>query len=283
MNEASSKPTPPTTQPGSACRARTKASPNLWITPGANTAAAIAAATTAVAMAILRICVLWRTPPTRFRAAIGSIAFASREMAGAGMRPESRFGALLSSGARRVLGRPEVVVELPIWTLRPGAQSKIIGPLPYAARRDEEESHRGADTGRARRRLRRHRHEPALRAADGLLRRPPLDPPDRRGRLRRDLARVLVDHGDRVAQVRHVHHARGQRGRGRHHGPHRAGPGRLAARALDEDGARGARHLRGVALLRRRNDHARDLGAVGGGGAERGRAVARIARGADHA
>src|SRR4051795_11209826 len=97
--------------------------------PGATIAAAVAAMATPAAMAIRRICVLWRTPPTRFRAAIGSIAFGSSEMAAwPGMRRESQARPGLSSGGRRVFGPPQVVGELPIWTVRPPAPPKVIGP-----------------------------------------------------------------------------------------------------------------------------------------------------------
>ena len=48
--------------------------------------------------------------------------------------------------------------------------------------------------------------------------------------------------------------------------------------APHEDAARGARDLRRVAVPGRRDDHARDLGAVGGGGRRGGVAVARAPR-----
>ena len=80
-------------------------------------------------------------------------------------------------------------------------------------------------------------------------------------------------------------HARRQRGRGRHHGPDRADPRdgalqrRVAQVALVALG-----HLRRLAVLRRRHDHAGDLGAVGGRGprGRRARACSRLRR-ADHA
>ena len=80
-------------------------------------------------------------------------------------------------------------------------------------------------------RLRRHRDEPAVRAADGVRRRPhAVRRPG--GRLRRRLARLLGDHDDRLGQVRRADHARRQRGRGRDHGADRADPRRRAAAAL---------------------------------------------------
>ena len=86
-------------------------------------------------------------------------------------------------------------------------------------------------------------------------------------RLRRHLARLLVDHDHRLDQVRDLHHARRQRRRGRDHGPDRADPARRAPPApLGQGRAGRARDLRRVAVLRRRDDHAGDLGALGGRG-----------------
>ena len=93
---------------------------------------------------------------------------------------------------------------------------------------------------------------------------------DRRRRLRRDLARLLVDHDDRLDQVRDLHHARRQRRRGRHHGADRAG---RSGRRCGADGRRSllvALGIFGAALFYGDgDDHPGDLGAVGGRGAAR--------------
>ena len=62
-----------------------------------------------------------------------------------------------------------------------------------------------------------------------------------------------------LGQVRDVHHARRQRRRGRDHGADRADPAGEPAQPRRADRARAARRLRRVAVLRRRDDHARDL------------------------
>ena len=70
-------------------------------------------------------------------------------------------------------------------------------PHPAAQRRRVRPGHR-----RARRGVRRHRHQPAVRAADGVRARRRRGQADHGRRLRRHLAGVLVDHADRVGQVR---------------------------------------------------------------------------------
>jgi hypothetical protein len=106
VKERSSKVTPATTQAGSACRARTMALPKVSSTFGAATTTIAAAARTPAAIAIRRMRLSFFTPATRFRAAIGSIADASREMAWAGMGAISQAEALLSSHPGMVLGPP---------------------------------------------------------------------------------------------------------------------------------------------------------------------------------
>ena len=127
--------------------------------------------------------------------------------------------------------------------------------------------------GADRRRLRRHRHLAALHAAPVLHRHPPALA------LARERARHPVDHllgaGDRRhAQVRDPDHARRQPRRGRDPRAHRAGLGRARARDAASLVARRLRHLRRRDVLRRRHDHARDLGAGRGRGARDHRAGA---------
>ena len=77
----------------------------------------------------------------------------------------------------------------------------------------------------ARRRVRRHRHQPALHGADGLQ---PGDPHPvavtTRQRVRDRLADLLVGDDHRHRHLRAARDARGQRRRGRHHGPDHADP-----------------------------------------------------------
>ena len=91
------------------------------------------------------------------------------------------------------------------------------------------------DPRRARRRLRRHRHQPAVRPARVLLRHA-RHPGDARQRARRALADLLVAHRHRLDQVPAVRHARRQRRRRRHP---RAG----RARAVDRAAKRRTRAL----------------------------------------
>ena len=113
---------------------------------------------------------------------------------------------------------------------------------------------------RARRRLRRHRDEPAVRAA-GVLPRRPRHRADPRERARRAVADFLVADADHLDQVPRVRHARRQQRGGRHSraaGARRAVPRCPAAQPRD---ARGARAVRGGAALRRRDDYAGHFGA----------------------
>ena len=169
-------------------------------------------------------------------------------------------------------GAPEISTE------PPRRAEEELGRTTLTAPQGPRRHHAGG----ARRRVRRHRHEPAVRDAHGVRDRP-RPAPDRGRRLRRHLARVLGDHAGRHGQVRPADHARRQPRRGRDHGPDRAGARHPGRPALHQAGARLARHLRRGAVLRRRDDHAGDLGAVGGRGPRGGVAVDRIARGADHA
>ena len=94
------------------------------------------------------------------------------------------------------------------------------------------------------------------------------------------VADPVVARSHRHRQIRHPRHARGQPGRGRHAGAH-------GARATGLGGFRHARrarpdrHHRRLPLLRRRRDHARDLGALRGRGARGFDAIADALRAAD--
>ena len=131
---------------------------------------------------------------------------------------------------------------------------------------------------RARDRLRGHRHEPALHRAGHLHASPRRRPPDRGRRLRHRLADLLGADDRRLDQVRGLHHARPQPRRRRDHGADGAGP---APQGAARGRARDARDLRRRAVLRRRHDHAGDLGDVRGRGPERGDAEPRASRRAD--
>ncbi|CAA9356134.1 MAG: Kup system potassium uptake protein, partial [uncultured Gemmatimonadaceae bacterium] len=142
---------------------------------------------------------------------------------------------------------------------------------------------RGAHARRARRGVRRHRHQPALRAPRVLRR--ALRPRAHAGqRLRRALAHRLVDPARRRRQVHRLRPAGGQQGRGRHPGP--AGP-RAPARAARRRAAaarppRGARAVRRGAPLWGRDHHAPGVRLRGHGGAHGRRARARAVRRPGH-
>ena len=114
---------------------------------------------------------------------------------------------------------------------------------------------------RARGRLRRHRHQPALRA-QGVLHRAPRRAGHQGQRARRALAGLLVAQLRRHLQVPQRRHAGGQPGRGRHPRPARAGAaprrGPAPARLPLADRHRPVR--RGAAV-RRRHHHPGHLGA----------------------
>ena len=118
-----------------------------------------------------------------------------------------------------------------------------------------------------RRRLRRHRHEPALRA-QGLAGAHQADrhacDGNRRDRLAADLGADLHRH----RQVRAVHHARRQQGRRRH----ALADGACAARGWQAHHADlPARRRRRSAVFGRRDHHAGDLGPLGDRGPETAR------------
>ena len=161
-----------------------------------------------------------------------------------------------------------------------GAAEERARPAAAAARRPGAKAGMAALTARrARRRLRRHRHEPALRAADGLRRRPPR----RRARPQAGVYGVIslvfwsITIIVSIKYVTFIMRADNE-GEG----------GIMALIALVQRGvrlehrwakarARRARDLRRVAVLRRRDDHAGDLGALGGRGPRGGGAVAGAA------
>ena len=120
----------------------------------------------------------------------------------------------------------------------------------------------GLIVGRDRRGLRRHRHQPAVHAQAGVpaALRAYARPCDR---ARRAVAGVLGADDRGHAEVRHDHHARRQRGRGRHHGADGAGPAHAAQGFALRVRGRHPRDLRRLAVLRRRRDHAGSVRAVG--------------------
>ena len=138
-----------------------------------------------------------------------------------------------------------------------------------------------ADPGCRRRRLWRHRHQPALRAEGSVRARPRAA--DAAKHLRRAVVGVLDAHGGGVDQVCRADPARRQQRRGRSDRDAGAGvPGRQrSARAAQATAA--DRHLRHRHLLRRRRDHAGHLGAVGGRGPRGRRARPAPFRRACHA
>ena len=113
---------------------------------------------------------------------------------------------------------------------------------------------RRADAPRARHRLRRHRHQPALRG-QGNVRAGPRHRADHRQHPRRPLDDLLGADDRRLAQVRDAHHARRQPRRGRHHGAARArfdvdqGPPGMAHAAARWSGVFGASLFYGDAVL----------------------------------
>ena len=102
-------------------------------------------------------------------------------------------------------------------------------------------------------------------------------------RARRAVAGVLVDDAGRHGQVRDGDHARRQPRRRRHPGADGGGAAQPADRLAAGLRRRHPRHLRHRAVLRRRRDHAGDLGAVGGRGPGGRRAGAAALHRAGHA
>ena len=129
--------------------------------------------------------------------------------------------------------------------------------------------------GRAGHRLRRHRHQPALRAQGVLRARPRGARRTQRGqRAGGAVAGLLVADGGGRGEVPGLHHAADNKGEG--------GIFALLALVPANATARSPRMfavllgaVRGLAALRRRHHHARDLGALGGRG-PRGGATAAI-------
>ncbi|KAF1853906.1 hypothetical protein Lal_00005115 [Lupinus albus] len=138
---------------------------------------------------------------------------------------------------------------------------------------------RDADPRRPGRRLRRHRHQPALHAAR-MLRRRAWAAADPRQRAGHHVAGVLGAGDGRHREICGLRHAGRQQGRGRHPLPAGAGVEDAAGRLGPADRADGAGPVRRRAVLRRRHDHPGDVGAVRGRGAGRGRAGAGIGGGA---
>ena len=134
---------------------------------------------------------------------------------------------------------------------------------PRARRPD---GHHGARARGPRRRLRRHRDQPAVRAAHRVHHRRRDREADPRGRLRRHLDDVLEHHHHRVDQVRAGAHARRQQRRGRGDGARRTGPAPVRPASRRRDDLPGDRHHRRLAVLRRLRDHPGGVGAVRGRG-----------------
>ncbi len=118
----------------------------------------------------------------------------------------------------------------------------------------------GARARRIGRRLRRHRHEPALHGARSIrrLRTHSADP---RARDRRNFGHLLGADDRRLAEVRDADPARRQPRRRRHHGAVRPRHQRRRQQAADPSRDHRRRIVRCGAFLRRRRDHAGDLGA----------------------
>ena len=157
---------------------------------------------------------------------------------------------------------------------RPGGGRKAV---PAAARTPSRPGGRPRAGGRRpRSRLRRHRHQPALRPPDRFHDRPGDRQAHARRRVRRDLADVLVDHARRLGQVRRHRDARRQRGRGRGDGPDRPRAPPAGGGPQQRSRHRRARRPRRVPVLRGQPHHPRDLRAV----RRRGPAGRRSAAGA---
>ena len=141
---------------------------------------------------------------------------------------------------------------------------------------------READACGARRRLRRHRHEPAVRTQGSVRKRPPSGADRRAQHPRHPFPGVLGARVNRVDQVHRLHHAREQQGRRRHHGADGAGAARgegPCARA----GPDAAGIVRRGAVLRRQADHAGDFGALRRRGARSRDAGVQAVRHTNHA
>ena len=142
---------------------------------------------------------------------------------------------------------------------------------------------RRADARRDRCRLWRHRHQRAV-FDQGGVRLGPRAVHDRQ-RLRHPVDLLLDAHGHRLDQVRGAGAARRQPRRRRAGRDARAGVAVGQGAAEVAQRAAAGRHLRHLPVLRRRRDHTRDLGAVGGRRARSGvAAVCRLrdpAHGAD--
>ena len=135
---------------------------------------------------------------------------------------------------------------------------------------------RGAHHRRRRGRLRRYRHQSALRLSRGGARRGRGARSHHHvGRTRRPVADPLVADHRRHAQVRHLPHPRRQQRRGRHARPDGAGATRVGS---GRGVRRSPRHHRRRAVLRRRGDHAGAVGAVGGRGPRDCRSASRRLR-----
>ena len=151
---------------------------------------------------------------------------------------------------------------------------------PSVYRRRASSKASSAHPDRNRRRLRRHRHEPAVRDARVLFR-VALGSADARECPGRALADHLLAAARHLGEVHRHRHARRQSGRRRHSGLDRTAAARHGANGSHRSAAGADGHLRRIAAVRRRHDHAGDHGARSGRGAQGGHASGRAVRGAD--
>ena len=158
---------------------------------------------------------------------------------------------------------------------------RIATPASRPRRFAHEAVHGGARAARARRRLRRYRHEPAVRG-EGNVQSRAWHPAHAREHPRRRIRDLLGPDDRRVGEVRVAGVARRQPGRRRHHGAARARNGIGARPPARAGGAARDRRLRRVAVLRRCRAHAGDFRAICGRGTRSGhgglQAVRRTAR-----
>ena len=138
-------------------------------------------------------------------------------------------------------------------------QRRRAGARGRGARRRRPRQQGRPGARRARRRVWRHRHQPAVRRAGHLHQARRCGAPHDRRRLRGRLFDLLGIDDHRLGQVRMAAHARPQPGRRRSYGPGRAHP---AARDRPGGAAGHPRHLRRRPVPRRRHDHPGDLGDV---------------------
>ena len=139
-----------------------------------------------------------------------------------------------------------------------GHAEAVRGAGRLQPRRDRSSRAGGPGAGCARGRLRGHRHQPAVHRAGHLQLVQGHGAHHAGDRVRDRVVDLLGADGRRVDQIRGLHHARAQPRRRRDHGADRPA---AAQQGRPRSAARDARDLRRRAVLRRRHDHPRDLGA----------------------